>query len=906
MLLPVCLLANELDIFYNLDIYFHPRTHQSAGYIEGVNHVRVVNNTKTELRELYFHNTSNYAVNKPPLNAISGVRSSHGGRTSGQDSLVMKTGLFPAVQPGETVIIDIPFKTYFTLSGNPHLPSYGVRKETITYNAIHFYPVLEYYYTDGWKPEIYSNSIKPYTPFAKYEINLVVPSDFEVGASGIVTKQEALDTGHIKYSIKDDYTLSFSSFFVKGMQKTKSMISGIQVEIIAPVDQLKRVHKVEQRLQTLIPFYEQQFGNALMDKLVISSGYSLGTRAVTTGNYLIFQDNIDDEYILDHEIAHQWFGYSILADTYTETWLNESFAEYASWMFAQSQKGKTDPFTFTTPIPDLNIWTDIKAMDSEDWSRFLMDVIGEESLPPVYQPGKQINWEIAANIYSKYIVGSHALQILQVTVGDSIMKKIMTDYCTLFKGKKTNTENFIEVIKQHTEKEIADNFRLALTTNLRPDLEIKSVESQYKDSQWRNKINTSYEGNWIMPVDILLITENSDSTLLTHVDIETNKIIELETSSPIVSVVLDPYKRLFDDNRFNNRWPRRISLQPDYGLPSWETYKVYYRPRIKRDWRGNWRTGFKLSGGLGINLMPIMPAFYQNLFDLEITFSTGVPDYNWGGKINYRTPLKSTENTYWELEVGYEYPKKWTKIAFNNYVGEPKYLAAHGESYYSRLITTLSSTEYTESDSGDWWPVGKSMKLKEKWSIFSYTVDQRYLVEVHLLGGFQEEESFYNFGLSADFETHKVEGYIIRLHSEAGFVWDERLGRELAYRLLYVPKVWQQREGRIPLFRGVAIEEKEWQDNIFSSGVSIGWETKASAWPMVYMDAAVVNDNEGTMLERIDRLHKSDKIYMVAGIGLESQTMMEIGLYFPVWVSHTVGGEDNFALRMLMQWGFYF
>ena len=163
----------------------------------------------------------------------------------------------------------------------------------------------------------------------------------------------------------------------------------------------------------------------------------------------------------------------------------------------------------------------------------------------------------------------------------------------------------------------------------------------------------------------------------------------------------------------------------------------------------------------------------------------------------------------------------------------------------------------------------------------------------------------YGF-LSADFETHKVEGYIIRLHSEAGFVWDERLGRELAYRLLYIPKVWQQREGRIPLFRGVAIEEKEWQDNIFSSGVSIGWETKASAWPMVYMDAAVVNDNEGTLLERIDRLHKSDKIYMVAGIGLESQTMMEIGLYFPVWVSHPVGGEDNFALRMLMQWGFYF
>jgi hypothetical protein len=303
--------------------------------------------------------------------------------------------------------------------------------------------------------------------------------------------------------------------------------------------------------------------------------------------------------------------------------------------------------------------------------------------------------------------------------------------------------------------------------------------------------------------------------------------------------------------------------------------------------------------------MPIMPAFYQNLFDLEITFSTGVPENNWGGRINYRTPLKSTANTYWELETGFEYPKKWTKISFYNYMGEPKYLAAHGESYYSRLTTTLSSTEYTKSESGDWWAVGRSVKLKEKWTIFSYTTEQRYLMETHLLGGFQEK-SFYNFGISADLETHKIEGYIIRLHGEAGFVWDEREGDELAYRLLYVPKVWQQREGRIPLFRGVAADEKEWQDNIFSSGFSIGWETKTAAWPMVYIDGAVISDDEGTLLDRLDHLNKSDKVFITAGVGLESQTMMEIGLYFPIWVSHPVRGEENFALRILLQWGFYY
>ena len=101
-------------------------------------------------------------------------------------------------------------------------------------------------------------------------------------------------------------------------------------------------------------------------------------------------------------------------------------------------------------------------------------------------------------------------------------------------------------------------------------------------------------------------------------------------------------------------------------------------------------------------------------------------------------------------------------------------------------------------------------------------------------------------------------------------------------------------------------DEKEWQDNIFSSGFSIGWETNTAAWPMVYMDGIVISDDEGTLPDRIDHLNKSDRLYITAGFGLESQTMMEIGLYFPIWVSHPVRGEENFALRMLLQWGFYY
>ncbi len=448
---------------------------------------------------------------------------------------------------------------------------------------------------------------------------------------------------------------------------------------------------------------------------------------------------------------------------------------------------------------------------------------------------------------------------------------------------------------------------MALTTNLRTDLKIESVESTYnKNRTWQSIVRTTFQGDWIVPVDVLIVTDIGDSTLLEKVWVEKDGVLELTTNSSIAIVELDPYKQIFDSNRFNNRWPRQITLQPEYGLPTWETYQVYYRPKLKKDWRGNWRTGIYFSGGLGINLMPIMPAFYQNLFDLEITFSTEIPNHNWGGRFNYRTPLKSTTNLYWSLEVGLEYPKNWSKISLVSYIGETSYLATHGKSSFSRLITTLSSTEYTAADSGDWWSVGKNLILKEEWTLFSYSPSQRYLIEIHALGGIQDKNEFYNIGFSSDFETHNIERFVIHLHCEAGFVWDDRESNELAYRLLFIPKVWQQREGQIPLFRGVAVDEKYWNKNIFSVGFNLGLETNTIAWPMIYVDGAVTNNNIGTLPGRIDQLSKSKDVFIAAGVGLESQTMMEIGLYFPFWVSHPTKGEEHFALRVLMQWGFYF
>jgi aminopeptidase len=48
----------------------------------------------------------------------------------------------------------------------------------------------------------------------------------------------------------------------------------------------------------------------------------------------------DDERLIAHELAHQWFGNSLTAATWRDVWLHEGFACYAEWVWSEGSGGR--------------------------------------------------------------------------------------------------------------------------------------------------------------------------------------------------------------------------------------------------------------------------------------------------------------------------------------------------------------------------------------------------------------------------------------------------------------------------------------------------------------------------------------------------------------------------------------
>jgi aminopeptidase N len=162
-------------------------------------------------------------------------------------------------------------------------------------------------------------------------------------------------------------------------------------------------------------------------------------------------DPVAGDFVVVHELAHQWFGDDVAVEHWQHIWLNEGFATYAEWIWAEHEGFATTQESFE------DAYNSIPA-DDPFWDL----VIGDPGVPALFD-------------FPVYLRGAMTLQALRNEVGDDAFWRIIQRWAKSQSGGNGTTAEFVALAERISGQQLDALFDAWLFTAGKPAMAAASV-----------------------------------------------------------------------------------------------------------------------------------------------------------------------------------------------------------------------------------------------------------------------------------------------------------------------------------------------------------------------------------------------------------------------------------------------
>lgn len=177
-------------------------------------------------------------------------------------------------------------------------------------------------------------------------------------------------------------------------------------------------------VRQMVAAFSRVYGSYPFDKYgmtaVVPFGYGgMEHQTLTTLNRYLFTD----EKVVSHELAHQWWGDLVTCGTWSDIWLNESFATYSEAIWQESLGGFASLKGYMK--------NNLEQFNLFSWTGAVYDPIGQgfNLFDPI--------------VYTK---GAWVLHTLRGVLGDSTFFRALLAYRERFAGNAATTNEFKAVV----------------------------------------------------------------------------------------------------------------------------------------------------------------------------------------------------------------------------------------------------------------------------------------------------------------------------------------------------------------------------------------------------------------------------------------------------------------------------
>lgn len=329
---------------------------------------------------------------------------------------------------------------------------YKMGKNTLTFNFLAKPKQTMYFVGTDDNPQIWTQGQGKYTSnwFPSFDdanekvifsLDINFDKNFQVISNGVLENKTVNPTTiEWHYRMKKPMSsyllmLAIGKFEVQNEQSK----SGIPLQFYTEKEDVTKFEPTHRYSKTIFDFFEKEIGvkypwevyKQIPVRDFLYAGMENTSATVFSRDFVVDEIGFVDKNYVNvnaHELAHQWFGDLVTAESGKHHWLQEGFATYYA-LLAEKEVFGADYFYYKL----YSISQQLKSASKTD----TIPILNEK-----------------ASSLSFYQKGAWALHVLREGVGEKVFQKAVQNYLKKYSFKNVVTDNFLDEIRKVSKYDV--------------------------------------------------------------------------------------------------------------------------------------------------------------------------------------------------------------------------------------------------------------------------------------------------------------------------------------------------------------------------------------------------------------------------------------------------------------------
>jgi hypothetical protein len=201
----------------------------------------------------------------------------------------------------------------------------------------------------GWNPAPFIPWHQPfYNEAGFYTVRISLPAEQKLACSGIIERVQNLGDGWARHTVAPICLRDFAIICSDRFQEYFGQTDGTRIRVLALPEHEFYARKTLETVAEAIPVYNRWFGPYPYPQFTVAEAY-FGWNGNECGSLVMIDYRMFGmphvahayvDYLVAHELCHQWWYGVVGTNGYAETWMDEGLATYFSHRLINAKVGR--------------------------------------------------------------------------------------------------------------------------------------------------------------------------------------------------------------------------------------------------------------------------------------------------------------------------------------------------------------------------------------------------------------------------------------------------------------------------------------------------------------------------------------------------------------------------------------